>query len=141
MATAALSNRDILVSVFSFFSHAHAIRELGHVGSVCKIWNVVSRENVLWRPILKTLDPAKDERLHERTRSYEISIRSAAKAVFKRDKETLALILSSIQDDATLAHILNLTIEGMHAMPACEQMLVIWGALRENATPFYTHLA
>ncbi len=65
MATNSLSNRDALVAVFSLFSNAHAIRELGHVGSVCKTWEIASRENALWRPILKTLDPAKNEQLYE----------------------------------------------------------------------------
>lgn len=129
--------REIKLLYFSFLP----LSDLGRAGLVCKAWFELSKDSILWNPILKELDP-----LGNKIKPIDKiqSIRETVLEDLQKHQELVDKILTAMEIDQNLQHAFghsSSSLSDLKAMLPIERSLHVMRALREDCTKLLVYLA
>ncbi len=126
---------ELKVACLSWLS----IPELVKAGLVCNDWLQLSKQNLLWNPILREIDP-----LNHRLFTNDKDIKTSALDVLRNHQRIVNLIISHIENDSQLASVIgtsSVSLEHLKKMFPIERTLYVMRALRKDCTGLFIHLS
>jgi hypothetical protein len=130
-------NDDIVLYLFGKVP----IPKLSQLGLVCKKWHESQERNFLWMPVIKEFAPHCYEEI--RNSGYEVNVKQLAKVFVKENQGVVDEIIHLIDRDAELECVTcctNISLVDLKKKSCFERSLIIWSALRKDATPLYKYI-
>ncbi len=126
---------ELKVACFSWLP----LHELVKAGLVCDDWFQLSKDNLLWNPILQQLDP-----FANRLFTNDNDTKTSALNVLRNHQRIVNLIISHVENDSQLASVIGIpsvSLEDLKKMLPIERTLYVMRALRKDCTGLFVHLS